>query len=270
MESPSSRDTQFTWSGSEDDKPRELLESELSELRTKNKENEQELRRLRQLLAYGECRGQGEEDPAKYESRVLLEHELQAKDFLIAELEQKLQERSQQLMDELSKRKTAQYKQIHSGHALCDLLSQISRYQDEISMLQAENLSLRLGGSVAREEKREESSPAKCPLMAGMHDDASTFSPLATVKPGEAPRSTKHSMPSETSLRKHQGNSSDCGPRGGVGVRTQHIFPAASINNVQAMPLRNDDHAAFSPLQRSRSVGACFGRAGMVFGYPQA
>eukprot|EP00930_Biecheleria_cincta_P091453 TRINITY_DN8102_c0_g1_i2.p1 TRINITY_DN8102_c0_g1~~TRINITY_DN8102_c0_g1_i2.p1 ORF type:complete len:210 (-),score=28.18 TRINITY_DN8102_c0_g1_i2:71-700(-) len=77
------------------------------------------------------------------ESVAQLKHELLAKDLLIAELWQSLSKWQQELAEELSKRKEAQYKQIQSGREFCDLLHRCSEYQQEIIRLKSENVTLR-------------------------------------------------------------------------------------------------------------------------------
>eukprot|EP00930_Biecheleria_cincta_P091454 TRINITY_DN8102_c0_g1_i3.p1 TRINITY_DN8102_c0_g1~~TRINITY_DN8102_c0_g1_i3.p1 ORF type:complete len:259 (-),score=43.80 TRINITY_DN8102_c0_g1_i3:54-830(-) len=141
-----SLETLSTWSGSDAEKlftSREGLECELVELRATSKQQEQELLQLRKILAYTESCGSENEVPAGDESVAQLKHELLAKDLLIAELWQSLSKWQQELAEELSKRKEAQYKQIQSGREFCDLLHRCSEYQQEIIRLKSENVTLR-------------------------------------------------------------------------------------------------------------------------------
>lgn len=156
-----SQETQSTWSDSETEKPRELLESEVLELRAVNKRQEQELQQLRKLLAYTECPGSESEVLTGDEYVAQLKQKLLTKDLFITQLEQSLSKRQQQLADELSRRKSAQYKHIQSGRDFCDLLHKCSEHQQESMRLESENLMLRQSaGQMPKADPKKNAVPS--------------------------------------------------------------------------------------------------------------
>lgn len=253
--------SQSTWSDSEAEKtmqPQEGQECELEELRAVNKQQEQELRKLRNILAYTECRGSENKVSAGDESVVELKRELMTKDVFVSELERQLIKQQQGIADELSKRKAAQYKQIQSAREICDLLHRCSEYQLEVIRLESENLSMRqlcMPEAESRKPKESVRSISQKPKERPIMDDATPISPRQG-RECQSPSNTGQECRSPSNTTSDKDEANNWAYDGGVWRRKAGSFSLEAAKpkaGSMSLPIRQGVKTALPIPKRSYS-----------------